>query len=166
LSAFQNKLDNLIQFVITPSNLNGENENIASARVRGVEAGYQLKLGSWDWRNNVIFQQPENLDTGTLLLRRSERTFTTSLNWHNDTTSFGAHIIATGPRDDLDFNTGAPVTDAGYLLAGISVRQKLVHGLAVSASLENLLDMHYQTAAGYNSAGRSIFIRLEFNSGR
>jgi len=164
LSAFQNKLDNLIQFVVTPSNLNGENENIASARVRGLEAGYQLTLKSWYWRTNVIVQQPENLDTGTLLLRRSERTMTTALTWHNDSTSFGVHLIATGPRDDLDFNTGAPVTDVGYVLAGVTVRQQLGHGFAVSGTLENLLDTQYQTAAGYNTAGPSVFVRLEFNS--
>ncbi len=164
LSAFQNKLDNLIEFVVTPSNLNGENQNIARARVRGLEAGYQLTQHSWSWRTNLIFQQPENLDTGTLLLRRSERTLTTALDWHDDTTSFGAHLIVTGPRNDLDFNTGAPVTDAGYLLAGVTLRQQLGHGIAVSGSLENLFDTHYQTAAGYNTAGRSLFVRLVYNS--
>jgi len=164
LSAFRDQLDNLIQFVVTPSNLNGENQNIASARVRGLEAGYELTQHSWYWSTNLIFQQPENLDTGTLLLRRSERTLTTALDWHNDTTSFGVHLIASGPRNDLDFNTGAPVTDAGYLLTGVTLRQQLGHGFAVSGSLENLFDTHYQTAAGYNTAGRSVFVRLEFNS--
>ncbi|MHB8405339.1 MAG: TonB-dependent receptor domain-containing protein [Gammaproteobacteria bacterium] len=164
LSAFQNKLDNLIEFVVTPSNLNGENQNIARARVRGLEAGYQLTQHSWSWRTNLIFQQPENLDTGTLLLRRSERTLTTALDWHNDHTSFGAHLIVTGPRNDLDFNTGAPVTDAGYVLAGVTLRQNVGYGFAVSGSLENLFDTHYQTAAGYNTAGRSLFVRLEYNS--
>ncbi len=164
LSIFRNNLDNLIQFVITPNILNGENENIASARVRGLEAGYQLTLGAWYWHNSVIFQQPQNLDTGTLLLRRSERTLTTMLTWHNDATSIGAHLIASGPRNDLDFNTGAPVTDAGYVLMGVTVRQHLGHGLSITGSLENLLDTQYQTAAGYNTAGRSLFVRLEFNT--
>ncbi len=164
LSAFQNKLDNLIEFVVTPSNLNGENQNIARARVRGLEAGYQLTQHSWSWRTNLIFQQPENRDTGTLLLRRSERTLTTALDWYNDHTSLGAHLIVTGPRNDLDFNTGAPVTDAGYVLAGVTLRQRLGHGFAISGSLENLLDTHYQTAAGYNTAGRSLFVRVEYQS--
>ncbi|MGA9852259.1 MAG: TonB-dependent receptor [Gammaproteobacteria bacterium] len=165
LSAFQNKLDNLIEFVVTPSNLNGENENIARARVRGLELGYTLApQSSWSWRTNLIFQQPENVDTNSLLLRRSERTLTTALDWHNDSTSFGVHLIATGPRNDLDFNTGTPVTDAGYLLSGVTVRQQLSHGFAVSGSLENLFDVHYQTASGYNTAGRSLFLRLEYRN--
>ena len=164
LSAFRDQLDNLIQFVVTPSNLNGENQNIARARVRGLELGYLLTQQSWSWRTNVILQQPQNLDTGTLLLRRSERTLTTALDWHDDVTSFGAHLIVTGPRSDLDFNTGAPVTDAGYLLAGVTLRQHLGHGFVVSGSLENLFDVHYQTAAGYNTAGRSLFVRLEYES--
>ncbi|MGH8281608.1 MAG: TonB-dependent receptor domain-containing protein, partial [Gammaproteobacteria bacterium] len=165
VSAFQNKLDNLIQFVVTPSNLNGENQNIARARVRGLELGYVLApTASWSWRTNLIFQQPKDLDTNALLLRRSERTLTTALDWHNDSTSFGVHLIATGPRSDLDFNTGAPVSDAGYVLTGVTLRQHLGHGFTVSGSLENLLDTHYQTASGYNMAGRSLFLRLEYEN--
>ena len=162
LSAFRNNLNNLIEFVVTPSNLNGENQNVDRARVRGLEAGYQLTQRNWSWRTDLIFQKPEDLQTGTLLLRRAERTLTTALDWHDDATGFGVHFIATGPRSDLDFNTGAPVTDAGYVLAGFTARHVLGHGFAVSGSLENLFDTRYQTASGYNTAGRSLFLRLEY----
>ncbi|MGH8280214.1 MAG: TonB-dependent receptor domain-containing protein [Gammaproteobacteria bacterium] len=167
LSAFRNNLDNLIEFVVTPSNLNGENQNVDHARVRGLEAGYTLTQHAWSWRTDLIFQRPEDLDTGALLLRRAERTLTTALDWHgSETTSFGVHLLVTGPRADLDFNTGAPVTDAGYVLAGVTLRRTLSLGFSVSGSLENLLDTHYKTASGYNTAGRSLFIRLEYQSGR
>ncbi|MGB9429525.1 MAG: TonB-dependent receptor [Gammaproteobacteria bacterium] len=162
LSAFRDKLDNLIQFVVTPADLNGQNENIARARVRGLEAGYQFTQRDWSWRTDVIFQKPENLNTGTLLLRRAERTLTTALDWRDDATSFGVHVIVTGPRSDLDFNTGLPVTDAGYVLTGLTARRALGHGFAISSSLENLFDTHYQTASGYNTVGRSLFVRLEY----
>ena len=164
LSAFRDNLDNLIEFVVTPSNLNGENQNVARARVRGLEASYQLTRNSWFWRTELSFQKPEDLNTGTLLLRRAERTLTTALDWYGDATSIGVHLIATGPRSDLDFNTGQPVVDAGYVLAGLTARRVLSHGFAVSASLENLFDTRYQTASGYNTAGRSLFVRLEYNS--
>lgn len=164
LSAFRNNLDNLIQYTVTPSNLNGENQNIARARVRGLEAEYRITERNWSWRAGVIFQRPENLNSGTLLLRRSERTLTTALDWHNEATSLGLHLIVTGPRNDLDFNTGLPVTDAGYVLAGVTARQTLGYGLSISGSLENLLDTHYQTANGYNTAGRSLFVRLEYQN--
>lgn len=164
VSVFQNRLDNLIEFVVTPSNLNGENQNIASARVRGLQLGYLLTRRSWSWQTNVIFQRPENLATGSLLLRRSERTLTTALDWHHGAVSLGAHLIVTGPRNDLNFNTGAPVIDAGYVLAGLTVRQNFGHGFAVSGSLENLFNTHYQTSAGYNTAGRSLFVRIAYES--
>ncbi|MBU6421327.1 MAG: TonB-dependent receptor [Gammaproteobacteria bacterium] len=164
LSTFRNNLDNLIEFVVTPSNLNGENQNVDRARVRGLEAGYQLTQRTWSWRTNLIFQKPEDLQTGTLLLRRAERTLTTAFDWHDEPTSFGVHLIATGPRSDLDFNTGAPVTDAGYVLAGFTARRALGHGFAISGNLENLFDTHYQTANGYNTAGRSLFLRLEYEN--
>jgi vitamin B12 transporter len=164
VSVFRNNLDNLIQYAVTPSNLNGSNQNIESARVHGLEAEYQFTRQVWSWRTGVIFQRPENLDTDSLLLRRAERTLTTAFDWHDDTTSYGVHLIATGPRNDLDFNTGAPLTDAGYVLTGITVRQQFTHGFSASASVENLFDVHYQTAAGYNTAGRSLFLRLDYAS--
>lgn len=164
VSVFRNNLDNLIQYIVTPGNPLGINENIASARIRGLELDYLCTRQAWSWRTGAIFQRPENLDTGTLLLRRAERTLTTALDWHDDRTSIGVHLIATGPRDDLDFNTGAPLTDAGYVLTGITLRQQLGHGFSVSGSVENLFDVHYQTAAGYNTAGSSLFVRLDYAS--
>ncbi|MGH8371187.1 MAG: TonB-dependent receptor domain-containing protein [Gammaproteobacteria bacterium] len=164
VSVFRNNLDNLIQYTVTPSNPFGINENIASARVHGLEAEYQFTRQSWSWRTAVIFQRPENLDTGNLLLRRAERTLTTALDWHSDRTSIGVHLIATGPRNDLDFNTGAPLTDAGYVLTGATLRQQLGDNFSISGGVENLFGVHYQTAAGYNTAGRSLFVRLNYAS--
>lgn len=163
LDVFHTNLNNLIEFVVTPSDLAGQNENVNRARVRGLEATYKLTRRTWSWRTGVIFQQPEDLNTGTRLLRRAERTLTTSFDWHDDGTSLGLHLIATGRRTDLDFNTGRPVTDAGYVLSGVTLHRTLDKGFALSASLENLLDTHYETAAGYNTAGRSLFLRLEYH---
>ncbi|MGH8369975.1 MAG: TonB-dependent receptor domain-containing protein, partial [Gammaproteobacteria bacterium] len=164
LSMFRNNLDDLIQYTVTPSNPFGINENIASARVQGLEAEYCWTQESWSWRTGLIFQRPENLDTGDLLLRRAEHTLTTAFDWHSGDTSFGANLIASGPRADLDFNTGAPLTDAGYVLTGVTLRQQLGRGFAISGSVENLFDIQYQTAAGYNTAGRSLFLRLDYAS--
>ncbi len=167
VSVFQDKLDDLIVFQPQPTPADpfaGENENVDRARVQGLEVGYNIGLGSWEWDNQAIFQNPEDLDTDSLLLRRAKHSLTSSLTWHDDLTSAGLNLLLTGPRPDIDFTTGAPTTDGGYALLGASLHRELAYGFAVLLRVDNLLDSKYQTANGYNTAGRSLFVQLEYHS--
>jgi vitamin B12 transporter len=134
------------------------------ARVQGVEVGYNLGFGAWDWDSQAILQNPEDLDSHTTLLRRAKHTLTSSLTWHDDLTTAGLNLLLTGSRTDVDFNTGAPTTDGGYALLGASLHRELAYGFAVLMRVDNLLDSRYQTANGYNTAGRSLFLQLEYHS--
>ncbi len=165
VTLFQNTLDDLIVFQPQPTPANpfgGQNENVANARVHGLEFNYTLTLGAWAWRNDAIFQDPRNTDTDTTLQRRAKRTLTSNLSWHDDATTAGLNLLLTGSRPDGDFNTGAPVTDGGYALLGASVHRDLGYGFGLLVRIDNLLDSTYQTASGYNTAGRSLFVQLEY----
>jgi vitamin B12 transporter len=167
LSVFRNKLDDLIVFDPTPVPPNypfGRNQNVGRARVEGLEAEYQLNAGAWSWRTDAILQNPENLDNDTYLLRRARHTLSSNLDWHDDLTTAGLNLLLTGSRRDIDINTGAPVTDAGYALLGVSLHRELGAGFAGLIRVDNLLDARYQTASGYNTAGRSLFLQLEYHS--
>jgi vitamin B12 transporter len=167
ISVFQDDLDDLIVFQPQPTAADpfaGKNENVGRARVQGLEVGYNVGLGSWAWDTQAILQEPKNLDTDALLIRRAKRTLTSSLDWHDDRTSAGLNLLLTGPRDDIDFNTGASTTDGGYALLGASVHRELAYGFAVLLRIDNLLDTRYQVASGYNTARRSLFLQLEYHS--
>ncbi|HLW73575.1 MAG TPA: TonB-dependent receptor, partial [Gammaproteobacteria bacterium] len=64
VSLFHNKLDDLIVFdpTPTPGHSFGQNQNVGSARVEGIEAEYALTADVWSWRTDAILQNPENLD--------------------------------------------------------------------------------------------------------
>ena len=165
VSVFRNDLDDLIVFQPMPTVSNpfaGENENVDRARVKGIEFSHVLSLASWDWRNDLIFQDPQDLVTNTTLLRRAKRSLTSNLSWHDDLTSASLNLLFTGQRSDVDFNTGAPVTDAGYVLTSVSLHRELGEGFGLLLRFENLFDVRYQTADGYNTAGRSLFLQLEY----
>ena len=167
VNVFQNDLDDLIVFQPQPTPADpfaGANENVDRARIQGIELGYNLSLGSWEWDNQAILQNPEDLQTHTTLLRRAKRSLTSSLTWHDDLTTAGLNLLLTGPRSDIDFTSGAPTTDGGYALLGASVHRELAYGFAVLFRIDNLLDARYQTANGYNTAGRSLFVQLEYHS--
>jgi len=165
VSLFQNRLDDLIVFqpMPTPSNpFGGENENVDQARVRGLELEHLLDFGAWTWRNEAIFQDPRDQVTGTTLLRRAKRSLTSSLDWRDDRSTAGLSLLLTGARPDLDFTTGAPTTDAGYALLSASFHRDLGAGFGLLLRVDNLLDTRYQTANGFNTAGRSLFLQLEY----
>ena len=167
VSLFQDNLDDLIVFQPQPTATDpfaGANENVDRARVQGVEVGYVVGFGAWEWESQAILQNPEDLETHTWLLRRARRTLTSSLTWHDDLTTAGLNLLLTGPRADVDYSTGAPTTDGGYALLGASVHRELGDGFAVLLRVDNLLDGKYQTANGYNTAGRSLFLQLEYRS--
>ncbi|HEV2110869.1 MAG TPA: TonB-dependent receptor [Gammaproteobacteria bacterium] len=163
VSVFQNDLDDLIVFVPTGA-FTGQNQNVDQARVRGLEVGYNLGFGAWEWDNQAILQNPEDLETHTTLLRRARHSLTSSLTWHDDLTTAGLNLLLTGPRSDVGFTTGAPTTDGGYALLGASVHRELAYGFAMLVRVDNLLDSRYQTANGYNTAGRTLFLQLEYRS--
>ena len=161
LGVFHNDLDDLILFVPTGT-FTGSLENVGQARVRGVELSYVLDSGAWGWRSDAILQDPRDLDTGATLLRRAKRTFTSTLAWHDETTSAGLNLLLTGPRPDIDYFSGAPVTDPGYLLLGFSLHRELGGGFDLLFRLDNLLDTRYQQVNGFNTAGRALFLQLEY----
>ena len=166
VSLFQDDLDDLIVFQPQPTPSDpfaGENENVDQARVRGIELGHSLTLAAWSWHTDVVFQDPRDQVSDSTLLRRAKRSLTSNLSWHDDRSSVGLNLLLTGPRPDVDFNTGAPVMDAGYLLLGASAHQDLGAGLGLLVRVDNLLDTTYQTANGYNTAGRSLFVQLEYH---
>ncbi len=167
VSLFQNTLDDLIVFQPQPTATDpfaGENENVDRARVQGLELGYRYASGAWSWQNDAILQNPEDRVTDTTLLRRARRSLTSNLSWQDGATRAGLDLLLTGARTDVDFNTGAPTTDGGYALLGASVHRDLGAGFGLLLRIDNLLDSRYQTANGYNTPGRSLFLQLEYSN--
>jgi len=82
LSAFENRIDDLIQYVAMPTvdnPYNGVNENVDRARIRGLEAAWEYSDADWQARLAASRQDPVNLADGTTLLRRAKQSATLSL---------------------------------------------------------------------------------------
>ena len=77
ISAFQTDIDDLIDFtVLSFDPFEGENQNVAEARVRGIEAAWEFTGALWNARVEAIYQDPRNLEDDSLLLRRAQETLT------------------------------------------------------------------------------------------
>jgi len=165
-AAFQNTITDLIVFVEDPSNelYGGENQNIDRARIRGLEASWDLRVDPWALHAEGSLQDPRDLDNQTQLLRRSKHSFTLSGARELGRGEVGVDLLLAGPRPDVDVVTGETgATDGGYFLAALRAKYNLTPAWSVSARLDNALNRRYQLADGYNTAGRDLTVSTRYS---
>lgn len=163
VNVYRNDIDDLIVFE-DPDGFTGprpgRNENVARSRIRGIEIGYDLTAGPWRWHAAADFSNPRDLVSGDYLARRSRKSVTTTLSYALGPHELGLNLLATGPRKDSAFST---VTDAGYFLVNLDSRFQLAPRWTLLASIDNLFDTDYQTAAGFASPGRGVYLTLQYS---
>lgn len=157
-SGFDNRIDQLIEYVVTdPLTFDGELRNAQRARIRGIEAGYEIHGDSWQLRTEALYQEPENLVTGDKLLRRAERNFNVGYLQQLGAVEVGLEVLAAGEREDF----GGVKLDS-YVLTNLTARYAFNSHWSAQARVENALDEDYVLASGYNTLGRSLFVSLRY----
>jgi len=157
LDVYRNRIADLITFESTASG--GQEQNIGQATITGANLSARLRYGPWRIEPGLNVQRPLNEQTGGYLPRRSRRSATLNLAYHAGRWSAGMHLRATGPRKDSDFTT---TTDAGYVLTDLTASVKLASDWRLRGRVENLFDVDYQTAAGYRTPGRGLYVSLQY----
>jgi vitamin B12 transporter len=163
LSAFRTDIDDLIEFFVTdPDTFEGENRNVASARIDGVEAGWRYDDEAWSASLAATWQDPRDRESGERLLRRARENYAAAL-----ARRFGPHEVAVdvlyaGERRDVGFP--AAIVMPAYWIANLSARVALGERFTLLLRAENLFDEDYVLASGFNSMGQSFFgaLRYEF----
>jgi vitamin B12 transporter len=149
---YSTRIRNLISF----SGTDFRAENVARARIRGAELGYERRLGEWQVASSLTWQRARNEDTDTDLLRRPRQKTSASID-----RGFGPHIKAgievlrSGPRSDV-----GGIRLPGYALVNLRASWLLSRQWRLAARIENLTDRDYELAYGYNTPGRSGFVEI------
>jgi vitamin B12 transporter len=152
LDAYQTRVHDLIAFTGEQNRA----QNVANARIDGVEANWDGVFGAWRGRAALTWQNPRDADNDTPLLRRPKRKFSTSLE-----RSFGSRmragieVLASGRRQDI-----ADVELPGYLLVNLRGSAQLTPDWRLDLRVENLADRAYELARGFNTPGRSAYVDL------
>ncbi len=168
LAAYQNTINDLIVFLNDYNNTltYGNIVNVSRARIRGVEASWEIKNDNGSLRAEANLQDPRNLsyqnlnlsDNSSQLLRRSKHSVTLNGTRVIGQGELGIDLLVAGPRVDV-----GGTQDGGYLLAALYGKINISREWSVSARLDNALDRHYELANGYNTARRSIMIGTRFS---
>ncbi len=156
LDAFDNRIDDLIEYDYASSRL----RNIASARIRGVEAAYAYDAQQWGADLGAVWQNPEDGSDGSQLLRRAKRTASLGAHARAGAYTLTGKVLYNGPRPDV-----GGVTLAAYTLVNLSLERRLGKHATLAARIENVTDADYRLADGYNTPGRAWFAELHYRFG-
>jgi len=164
-TAFDNRLDDLIVFS-DPDGFSGpapgRNENVDSARNRGLELTARVGGRSWQFAAEAVVQDPENRDTGRQLARRAKQTATLTLSHAVGRWQVALEALAVGERPDSDFSdTVIP----GYAIASLRAAGAVARRWRLALRLENLFDRDYVEADGFKTSGRAAFVELRYLGG-
>lgn len=162
IQVFYSRLRDLITFY-DPDGYSGEqagqNQNIESARNKGIEANYKAQYGAWHLSALAVWQQPRNDDSGVLLARRAKCRINLQLAYQGHNWRAGLGLQAAGKRRDSDFSN---TVLAGYGLVNMQAQWRLAPHWQVQANLHNLFDKDYEQAAGFNTGGRIWSLALRY----
>ena len=134
--------------------------NIARARLQGAEVEGHWQAGAWRLEGNLGWQQAYDRSSEADLLRRAPRKANLRLQ-----RAFGAHLIgvdANAVAARPEFGGELP----GYVLLGAFARWQISAPFALDLRLENLGDVDYQLARGFNTPGLSAMVHLRWSSGQ
>jgi len=161
LDAFENRIDDLAEFVLVdPLTYGYQMRNVGSARIRGLEAGYQLAVAGWQLDAAATLQDPRNRETGSALLRRARHYFALRIARSAGPVDASAELRASGARLDAGFP--ADVRVSGYLLVNLGVRWRVTPAWDLQLRLDNACDERYELINGYRTARRSLTVATRY----
>jgi vitamin B12 transporter len=161
VSAFQNDIEDLIEFVVTDfTTFDGINQNVDSARIRGVEASWSYVGEPWQARVEAVYQDPRDLSDDSRLLRRTRESLTAALTRTFGPLQVGLDMLVSGDRKDFGFPSN--VTLDSYVLANLTAQWQASQSLALVARVENVFNEQYELVDNYNSAGRGVYFTVRY----
>ncbi len=161
VSGFWNDIRDLIDYDATATFVN---QNIGSARTRGVEMALRTPVGARSiLRASYTYLDAKDLDAGTFLLRRprhrASATYATSFVSGGAFSLTGMWVGARPDRDAADFTK--LVEDASYLRVDTAVTlPPLAFSLAPFVRVTNLFGRDYAEASGFPAPGRRFLAGL------
>lgn len=160
LSAYHYKIENLITYYSAPNANAGSYDNIDSATIKGVEWTGSIDTGIFTHQVTLQYMDPRNDKTDEVLARRAKRQAKYQLDWTMFNVDMDVSYQYYGRRYDNNtskYNTTQQVLPS-YSTVDISASYPVTSHLTVRGRIANLLDKDYETAYGYQTAGREYYL--------
>ena len=163
-AAYHTSITNLIQSTqIDP--ITWLATNIGEALIDGLELEYDYRLNLWSVQANLTWMKAiDESDKSDLIRRPRLKLGLQATRFFNDDGNISIEWVYASERDDFNFSIFPEerVTLDPYNLFNLSTRISLSKDWSLEGRLNNLTDEDYELVYGYNTAGRSIFIGVNF----
>lgn len=133
--------------------------NIPRSRIDGWSLAYEGKLGMLTLRASHDALNPRNEVNNRLLPRRAKSQSTLGADYGVGMWRFGGSLLSTGARYDDAANTREL---ASYATLDLYADYALNKDWSVQAKVNNVANRQYETAYGYNQAGRTVYLTLRW----
>lgn len=133
--------------------------NVSRATNQGLETSYSGRFNKTDLRASLSLQDPRNEQTGLPLVRRARTLASASVSRSWGFWTVGGSARYTGSRPDMADRPELP----SNVLLDLTARYVIGRDWTVFGRIENLTDVRYQTAFGYNQLPRTLALGLSWN---
>ena len=169
VTAFRNKVSDLIVVFKDPATGNSLPSNVREALIQGVSLAAATHLGGFKIEGGVDFLDAKDRDADVDLPRRAKQSGHFRITRSVERLSGGLELRGAGGRyDSVSFSSSslASATErsrmGGYSLLNLFARYALTPDWAVEARANNILDKQYETAAGYATPGANVFFGVRY----
>jgi vitamin B12 transporter len=165
LSAYQNRIDNLIQWApVDVFFLEWTPSNVSTAKIKGGELVVAGQLAGWDISTAFSYTNPRDDSTDKVLLNRSKKSVLLDIDRRFSRWDVGLSMNARGKRY---INTSNTDSLGGYTLVNFRVGYNLTDKLKAQLKVDNVFDKHYRTNASsstrYNQDGTNWLFKLSYS---
>ncbi|WP_322996191.1 TonB-dependent receptor plug domain-containing protein [Castellaniella sp.] len=161
LTAYQNKIRDMIINVSDPITWMTSPENVNQATLRGLTLTGEHTLGSTTVRGSVDLLDPRNDDPGigegAQLQLRARQVFYAAVEHRIAAWKLGAEYQYTGNRYADAANR---TTLGGYALVNLTAAYDFNKSLGMQVRWNNVLDKDYVRVDGYSTPGSNVFVNL------
>lgn len=149
--AYQTRIRDLIAF----SGPNFRAINVNRAEIDGAELEYGLRQGAWSLDAQISYTDARDAERKTALLRRAREKAALSAYRQFEAWSIGGEWLWVGSRLDV-----GRVTLPSYQVLNLTLGWNIDQRWQVQLRAENVLDEQYELARGFNTPGRSAYLRV------
>ncbi|MBV6273348.1 TonB-dependent receptor [Alcaligenaceae bacterium CGII-47] len=168
LTAYQNRIEDLIDGYVCGPTYDCTSENINQATIRGLTLSAEHDFGDTKLRASADFLDPRNDrpvagETGSQLPLRARQVFQLSAEHRIQAVKLGAEYQYTGQRYTSLKND---VTLGGFSLFNLTAAYDINKNLGVQVRWNNVLDKDYvlidNSISAYNTPGSNVFVNLSW----
>ena len=160
LSAYRNKIDNLITYYYDYDTWQGTYYNIQSATIKGIEWTGSFDTGIFSHQITVGYLDPRRDQDNEVLAHRSKQQYKYQVDWN----MFGFDMDVAWQYFGKSYNNNTNQFAStqrrmpSYSLVDIATSYPLTSQLTVRGRIANLFDKDYETVYGYQTAGREYYL--------